>query len=85
MSIQGVGNTGSWEDFVKLVQDARQRSKGIGGGLSSSAGTHKGAQLSPVLRTQHPYGIMKNDPATALTAKSALATKMAGSFFDAYA
>jgi hypothetical protein len=85
MNIQQTGGAGSWPEFVKLVQDARARSQGTGGSVSKNTRVQKGAQFVAPSRVQHHYGIMKNDPATASPAVQGLATKIAGSFFDAYA
>jgi hypothetical protein len=86
MAISGVGGrTESWAEFVKLVSEARTRSQGIGGAISRSKDVQKVAQFSSIGRTQPPYGIMKNEPATASQAASSLRTKISGSFFDAYA
>jgi hypothetical protein len=86
MAISGVGGrTESWAEFVKLVSEARTRSQGIGGAITKGKDVQKAAQFSAIGRTQQSYGIMKNEPATASQAVTALRTKISGSFFDAYA
>lgn len=86
MEISNVGGrTESWAEFIKLVAEARARSQGIGGAMAKSKGVPSTARLSAAIRPQQPYGIMKNEPATASQAADSLRMKISGSFFDAYA
>jgi hypothetical protein len=85
MNVQSVGGNESWADFVKLVQEARARSQGIGGGIAKNGGVRSGAHLSSAARVSNQYGIMKNEPVLARNDVSTLRTKISGSFFDAYA
>jgi hypothetical protein len=85
MSIQGVGRADSWAEFVRLVQEARSRSQGTGGGAYPVSGLKKGASLQSATPLRPAYGVMRNEQMGAATPAASKGTRIIGTFFDAYA
>lgn len=88
MNIQAAGNTDSWNQFVRLVAEARTRSQGTaaasGTAARAPAATPAGKSEDPGTAPEYP-GVAGVSSSNGVTRASAGMVRALGSFFDAYA
>jgi hypothetical protein len=85
MAVPNVNGIDSWAQFVKLVQEARARGTEYDGSVARSSFVKKGVSFSPAAPVRQQYGIVKSEQPGATQSMTGVKTKIAGTFFDAYA